>query len=110
MLIFLIRNGWVSKGKINFAMYLKQLCIKVNIIIEYNSSKITEVVSCDRGYFGPKSKDYDSTIKIEVKEKPMGIKDILRNKGISSKRVPCERVYEATEQIFQVGKVLVTTI
>jgi hypothetical protein len=40
----------------------------------------------------------------------MGIKDISRNKGISSKRVPCERVYEATEQIFQVGKVLVTTI
>ncbi len=40
----------------------------------------------------------------------MGIKDILRNKGISSKRVSCERVYEATEQIFKVGKVLVTTI
>ena len=110
MLIFLTRNECVSKGKINFAMYSKQLCIKVNIIIEYNSSKITEVVSRDRGYFGPKSKGYDSTIKREIREKPMGIKDILRNKGISSKRVPCERVYEATEQILQVGKVLITII
>ena len=40
----------------------------------------------------------------------MEIKDILRNKRISSKRVPCERVYAATEQICKEGKVLVTTI
>jgi IS5 family transposase len=35
-------------------------------------------------------------MKRVVKEKPLGIKDILRNTRISSRRVPCERVYIVT--------------
>jgi len=46
------------------------------------------VVYRDRGYFGAKSKGYDATIKRAVKEHHLGIRDILRNKRISSKRVP----------------------
>jgi transposase, IS5 family len=45
------------------------------------------VVYRDRGYFGAKSKSYDATMKRAVKEHPLGIKNILRNKRISSKRV-----------------------
>ena len=49
-------------------------------------------------------------MKSAVKEHPLEIRDILRNKSISSKRVPGERVYTATKKIFTAGKVLVTTI
>jgi IS5 family transposase len=51
-------------------------------------SEKNEVVYRDRGYFGAKSKGYDATIKRAVKEHHLGIRDILRNKRISSKRVP----------------------
>ena len=64
----------------------------------------------DRRYFEAKSKGYDSTIEREVQEKPLGIKYIFRDKRISSRRAPCERVYAATKQIFKEGKVLVTTV
>jgi IS5 family transposase len=66
------------------------------------------VVYRDRRYFEAKSKGYDSTIEREVQEKPIGINYNIRNKRISSRRAPCERVYAATKQIFKEGKVLVT--
>ena len=49
-------------------------------------------------------------MKSAVKEHPLEIRDILRNKSISSKRVPGERVYTATKKIFTAGKVLIITI
>jgi IS5 family transposase len=46
------------------------------------------VVYRDRGYFGAKSKGYNATMKRAVKKHPLEIRDILRNKNISSKRIP----------------------
>ena len=73
-------------------------------------SEKNEVVYRDRGYFGAKSKGYDATMKRAVKEHPLGMSDILRNKRISSKRATRERVYAVTKKIFKAGKVLVTTV
>ncbi len=73
-------------------------------------SEINKVVYRDRRYFEAKSKGYDSTIERGVQEKPLGIKDIFRDKRISSRRAPCERVYATTKQIFKEGKVLVITV
>ena len=64
----------------------------------------------DRGYFGAKSKGYNATMKRAVKKHPLEIRDILRNKMISSKRVTWKRVNTVTIQIFKAGQVLVTTI
>ena len=69
-----------------------------------------EVVYRDRGYFGAKTKGYNTTMKRAVKGHTLGIKDILRNKRISSKRVPGERVYSVTKEIFTAGRVFVTTV
>jgi IS5 family transposase len=41
------------------------------------------VVSRDKGYFGAKSKGFDTTIKRTVKHS-IGMSDFLRNKQISS--------------------------
>jgi hypothetical protein len=41
-------------------------------------------------------------MKRAVKEPLLEIRDILRNKRISSKRVTCERVYAMTRKIFKV--------
>jgi transposase, IS5 family len=49
-------------------------------------------------------------MKIAVKEHPMGITNILRNKRISSKIAQVERIYAVTKKIFKTGKVFVTTI
>ncbi len=48
--------------------------------------------------------------KRAVKKHPLGIRDILRNKRISSKRVPEKWVYSVTKKIFKAGTVLVATI
>jgi IS5 family transposase len=69
-----------------------------------------EVVYRDRGYFGAKAKGYNATMKRAVKGHTLGIKDILRNKRISSKRVPGERVYSVTKEIFKARRVFVTTV
>src|SRR5271169_6512950 len=47
-----------------------------------------EMVYRGRGYFGAKTKGYNATMKIAVKGHTLGIRDILRNKIIISKRVP----------------------
>ncbi len=49
-------------------------------------------------------------MKRAVKEHPLEIRDILRNKRISSKRVQRERIYAVTKKLFKAGKVLVNTI
>jgi len=68
------------------------------------------VVYRDRGYFGAKTKGYNTTVKRAVKRHTLGIKGILRNKRISSKRVPGERVYSVTKEIFKAGRVFVTIV
>ncbi len=69
-----------------------------------------EVVYKDRGYFGAKTKGYNVTMKRAVKGHTLGIKDILGNKRISSKRFQGERVYSVTKEIFKAGRVFVTTV
>ncbi len=64
----------------------------------------------DRGYFGTKTNGYNASMKRAVKGHTLGIKDILRNKIISSKRVQGERVYSVTNEIFKAGRVFVTTV
>ena len=64
----------------------------------------------DRGYFGAKTKGYNAIMKRAVKGHTLGIKDILRNKRISSKRIQGERVYSVTKEIFKAGRVFVTTV
>lgn len=73
-------------------------------------SEENEVVYRDRGYFGAEAKGFAATMKRAVRGHPLGIKDIIRNKRISSKRVPGERVYAVTKNIFNSGMVLVTTV
>jgi Transposase and inactivated derivatives, IS5 family len=73
-------------------------------------SEENEVVYRDRGYFGAKAKGFAATIKRAVRGHPLGIRDIIRNKRISSKRVPGERVYAVTKNVFNAGMVLVTTV
>jgi IS5 family transposase len=46
-------------------------------------SEKNEVVHRDRGYFGAKSKGYDTTMKRAVKEQPMGISEKLKNARVS---------------------------
>ncbi len=73
-------------------------------------TKENEVVYRGRGYFGAKTKGYNATMKRAVKGHTLGIKDILRNKRISSERVPGERVYSVMKEIFKAGRVFVTTV
>ncbi len=65
-----------------------------------------EVVYRDRGYFGAKTKVYNATMKRAVKRHTLGIRDILRNKRISSKRGKGERVYSVTKEIFKAEEFL----
>ena len=64
----------------------------------------------DRGYFGAKTKGYNAIMKRAVKGHTLGIKDISRNKRISSKRVSGKRVYSVTKEIFKARRVFVTTV
>ncbi len=49
-------------------------------------------------------------MKRAVKGHSLGIKDILKNKRISSKRVQRERINSVTKEIFKAGRVFVTTV
>lgn len=69
-----------------------------------------EVVYRDKGYFGAEAKGFAATMKRAVRGHPLGIRDIIRNKRISLKRVPGERVYAVTKDVFKAGEVLVTTV
>jgi transposase, IS5 family len=58
-----------------------------------------EVVYKDKGYFGAKSKGYNATMKRTLKEHFLEIRNVLRNKRISSRRVQGKRVYAVTEKV-----------
>lgn len=73
-------------------------------------SEENEVVYRDRGYFGAEAKGFAATIKRAVRGYPLGIRDIIRNKRISSKRVLGKRVYAVTKNVVKAETVLVTTV
>nr|WP_321498726.1 IS5 family transposase [uncultured Methanolobus sp.] len=73
-------------------------------------SREGEVVYRDKGYFGAVAKGYAATMQRAVRDHPLEIRDVFRNERISVKRVPCERVYAVTKEVFKAGRVLVTTV
>jgi len=72
-------------------------------------SKEGEVVYRDKGYFGVKPLGFDATMKRGVRNHPIGIWDILRNKRISKKRSPGERPYAVIKTVFKSAHTMVTT-
>ena len=73
-------------------------------------SKEGEVVYRDTGYFGAKPLAFDATMKRGVRNHPVGIWDILRNKRISRKRSPGERPYTVIKTVFKSAHTMVTTV
>jgi len=73
-------------------------------------AKEGEVRYADRGYFGAKTKGYDAAMKKATRCHPLSHKDELRNRRISSKRAPVERVHAFVKRACKAGHVLVTTI
>lgn len=73
-------------------------------------SEENEVVYRDRGYIGAEARGFDATMRRAVRGHSLVIRDIIRNKRIRLKRVPNERVYAVTKDVFNVGRVLVTTV
>jgi IS5 family transposase len=73
-------------------------------------SELNEVVYRDRGYFGAIAKGFAATMQRAVRGHPLEISDILRNERISIQRAPGERVYSVVKEVFNAGKVLLTTV
>ncbi|MCA9704062.1 MAG: IS5 family transposase, partial [Methanolinea sp.] len=69
-----------------------------------------EVVYRDRGYQGAGCKGYNATMKRGARGHPVGIKDKLRNRRISKKRAKGERPFAVIKNVFNAGKVIVTTL
>jgi IS5 family transposase len=69
-----------------------------------------EVRYADKGYFGAKTKGYDAAMKKATRGHPLGYRDEMRNKRISSKRSPVERFYAFIKCVCKAGHVAVTTI
>jgi len=73
-------------------------------------SKPGEIVYKDKGYFGAVSKGFSATMRRSVRDHPIDIWDILRNKRISRKRAPGERHYAVIKNVFKSGHTMVTTV
>ena len=74
-------------------------------------SKKGEVAYRDRGYFGTKTVGFNATMERSVRNHPIGIRSILRNKRISRKRSAVERPYaQIKRQQMKAGRVRVTTL
>jgi len=69
-----------------------------------------EVIYRDRGYQGGRCKGYNATMKRGARGHPVGIKDKLRNRRISKKRAKGERPFAVIKNVFNAGKVKVTTL
>ncbi|HEU17200.1 MAG TPA: transposase, partial [Methanolinea sp.] len=69
-----------------------------------------EVVYRDRGYQGASCNGYNATMKRGARGHPVGIKDKLRNRRISKKRAKGERPFAVIKNVFNAGKVMVTTL
>jgi IS5 family transposase len=64
----------------------------------------------DKGYFGVSCKAYNATMDRTSRNKPLTIKEKMRNKRISSKRSPGERPFAVIKRVLKSGHVIVTTI
>jgi len=73
-------------------------------------SKEGEVVYRDKGYFGAQPEGCDATMKRATRGHPLNIRDELRNRWISKKRAPIERIFAMMKSIFNAGHVRVTTV
>jgi len=114
---------WVKKGKksyFGFKLHTKEDCefgliraLETTTASVHDSqidlSKEGEVVYRDKGYFGVQPLGFDATMKRGVRNHPIGIWDILRNKRISKKRSPGERPYAVIKTVFKSAHTLVTT-
>ncbi len=69
-----------------------------------------EVRYADKGYFGAKTKGYDSAMRKATLGHTLSYEDKMRNKRISSKRSPVERYFAFTKRVCKAGYVAVTTI
>lgn len=117
-------GDWAKKGgKSHFGYKFHTIVDKDHLLIrrfetttasvhdsQVDLSEKGEVVYRDKGYFGAVAKGFAATMQRAVRGHPLGIADILRNERISVQRVPCERVYAVTKEVFKAGKVLVTTV
>ena len=73
-------------------------------------AKEGEIRYADKGYFGAKTKGYDAAMRKATRGHPLSYKDEMRNKRISSKRSPVERLFAFTKRVCKAGHVTVTTI
>ena len=69
-----------------------------------------EVVYRDRGYQGADCKGYNATMKRGARNHPVDIWDKLRNLRISKKKAKGERPFAVIKNVFNAGKVKVTTL
>ena len=77
--------------------------------IRVDLSQLGEVVYRDKAYFGVKPWGHDATMRRGVRGHPIGIRDRLRNRRISRRRAPVERIFAVLKRVFSAGHVLVTT-
>ena len=62
------------------------------------------------GIQGASCKGYNAIMNQGAREHPLGIKDKLRNRGISKKKEKCKRYFEVIKNMSNAGKVKVTTL
>ena len=117
-------GAWAKKGVKSFFGYKLHDAMDEKFgmvrIIEVTSANVHDsqvdlaqegkVRYADKGYFGAKTKGYDAAMKKATRSHPLGYKDEMRNKRISSKRSPVERFYAFIKCVCKAGHVAVTTI
>ncbi|RZN15027.1 MAG: hypothetical protein EF812_03760 [Methanosarcinales archaeon] len=54
--------------------------------------------------------DNNATIQKRCERRPIGIRDVLRNKRINHTRAKCERIYAVVKTVFGSGRVKVTAV
>ena len=119
------RDGtWVKKGNRSYFGYKLHVKTDVDYSLirevetttasthdsQVDLSEAREVVYRDRGYFGVMPRGFDATMQRGVRGHPLGFVDRLRNRRISGKRAPVERVFAVLKRGFGVGHVMVTTV
>jgi IS5 family transposase len=117
-------GAWAKKGTKSFFGYKLHDCMdeKFGLVrrIEVTAANVHdsqvdlaeegEVRYADKGYFGATTKGYDAAMKKATRGHPLSYKDEMRNRRISSKRLPVERFYAFIKCVCKAGHVAVTTI
>ena len=119
------RDGtWTKKGVKSFFGYKLHAKTDVDHVLicdlettpasvhdsQVDLSRLGEVVYRDKGYFGVKPRGYDATMQRAVRGRPLGIRNMLRNRRINRKRAPRERPFAVIKRVFGAGHVLVTSL